>query len=87
MWTGFALAAPAFVWAANRLYEMPFLPSRGVIIGFNVAAFLALLAAAAGALKLIEMISRPRAEFRYGYGILAASALVTVIGLVAYLMG
>jgi hypothetical protein len=87
LWTGFALAAPAFVWAANRLYEMPFLPSRGVAVGFNVAAFLALLMAAAGALRLIEMISRPRAAFRYGYGILAASALLTVVSLVAYVMG
>jgi hypothetical protein len=87
LWTGIALAAPAFVWAANKLYEMPFLPSRGVAIGFNVAAFFALLVAAVGALRLIEMISRPRAAFRYGYGVLAASALLTVVGLVAYLMG
>jgi hypothetical protein len=87
LWTGFALAAPGFVWAANKLYEMPFQLSPASATTFNVAAFMALLAAGAGALRLIEMMSRPRAAFRVGYGILAAAALIVGVGLAARAMG
>ena len=51
---------------------------------FEVAARLALLAAAAGALRLVEMMSRPRTAFRLGYGLLAASALPVGIGFIYY---
>jgi len=88
LWIGFALAAPGFVWAANRLYEMTsYVPRPGIWITFNLAAFMALLAAGAGALRLIEMMSGPRAAFRVGYGILAAAALLMGVGLVASAMG
>ncbi len=87
LWIGLALAAPGFVWAANHLYEMPFLPSPGSATVFHVAAFMALLAAGAGALRLMEMMSRPRAAFGVGYGILAAAALLMGAGLVARAMG
>ena len=87
LWTGFALAAPGFVWAANKLYEMLLLPSPGSAITFSVAAFMALLAAGAGALRLIQIMSRPRAAFRVGYGILAAAALMMGVGLIARAMG
>ena len=52
-----------------------------------MAAHMALLAAAVGALRLVEMMSRPRAAFRFGYGLLAASALLAGVGLVAYATG
>jgi hypothetical protein len=76
LWIAIALASPGFVWAVNKLYEMPFLPSPGSAITFYVAAFMALLAAGVGALRLIEMMSRSHTAFRVGYGILAAAALI-----------
>jgi hypothetical protein len=86
-WIAIALASPGIVWAVKTLYEMPFLPSPATAITFYVAAFLALLAAGGGALRLIEVISGPHAAFRVAYGILAAAALLMVVGLVARAMG
>jgi hypothetical protein len=87
-WIGLALASPGFVWGANKLFEMI---SNGIppVIwtSFDVAARLALLAAAAGALRLVETVSRPRAAFRVGYALLAASALLLSVGLSAHAMG
>lgn len=87
LWIAIALASPGFVWAVNKLYETPFLPSPGSAITFYVAAFMALLAAGVGALRLIEMMSRSHTAFRVGYGILAAAALIMGVGLVARAMG
>ena len=87
-WIGVALASPGVVSAANKLFEMISNGIHPVIwIGFGVAARLALLAAAAGALRLVETMSRPRAAFRVGYALLAASALLVGVGWVAYAMG
>ncbi|MGA8616441.1 MAG: hypothetical protein WB760_33050 [Xanthobacteraceae bacterium] len=87
-WIGIAHASPGVVWAANKLFEMVSNNIHPVIwIGFGVAARLALLAAAAAALKLVQTMSRPRAAFRVGYALLAASALLLGAGLVAYATG
>jgi hypothetical protein len=87
-WIGVALASPGFVWAADNLYEMmSSVPRLGVFSAFNSAAHMALLAAAAGALRLAEMISRPREAFRVGYGLLAASMLPLGVGLFAHATG
>lgn len=84
-WIGVALASPGFVWAANKLFVMISNGIHPVIwYSFEVAARLALLAAAAGALRLVEMMSRPRTAFRLGYGLLAASALPVGIGFIYY---
>lgn len=88
LWIGVALALPGFVWAANRLYELTSsVPHLGIFFLFYWAAFLALVAAAIGALRLIETISTPHAAFRVGYGVLAASALLVGVGWVAYATG
>jgi len=87
-WISVALASPGFVWAANKLFVMISNGIHPVIwTSFDVAARLALLAAAAGALRLVETVSRPRAAFRVGYAFLAASALLLGVGLSAYAMG
>jgi hypothetical protein len=87
-WIGVALASPGFVWAANKVFEMISNGIHPVIwIGFGVAGRLALLAAAAGALRLVETMSRPPAALRVGYALLAASALLLGVGLIAYSMG
>src|ERR1700742_1422957 len=64
-WIAIAFASPGIVWAVKTLYEIPFLPSPATAITFYVAAFLALLAAGGGALRLIEMMSRPHVAFRF----------------------
>lgn len=87
LWTGFALAAPGFVWAVNKLYEMLFLPSPASATTFYVSAFIALLAAGAAALRLMQIVSRPHPAFRFGYGVLAAAALLMGVSLVARSMG
>ena len=84
-WIGVALASPGFVWLANRLFDMIGNGIHPVIwTSFEAAARLALLAAAAGALRLVEMMSRSRPAFRLGYGLLAAAALPVGIGLIFY---
>jgi hypothetical protein len=87
-WIGAVLVLPGLVWVANNLRTMN--PERSSVIGFlmsGVAAQLALLAAAAGALGLVETVSRPHAAFRVGYALLAVYAFVLGIGLVENLMG
>jgi hypothetical protein len=86
-WIAIAFASPGIVWAVKTLYEIPFLPSPATAITFYVAAFLALLAAGGGALRLIEMMSRPHVAFRFAYGMLAAAALVMAVSLLARAMG
>jgi hypothetical protein len=89
LWIGVALASPGFVWAADKLFEMMSSTIIHPVIwsALAVAARLTLLAAAAGALRLVETMSRSRAVFRVGYALLAASALLVGVGLVTYAMG
>jgi hypothetical protein len=84
-WIGFALASPGLVWAAGNLREwIQSTPASSMRYDL-VAAYLAALAAAAGALKLIEMMSRlPRVAVRIGYALLAVTALWVGIGQIAF---
>jgi hypothetical protein len=85
LWIGIGLASPALMWAVSHLREMMSnMRSPAMSITFGVAAGLAYLAAGASALRLVETISRPHAAFRVGYWVLAAAALLTVIGFLAY---
>lgn len=87
-WTAFVLAPPGFLWAVNILRMMsPERLSLSSLMMSSAAASLALLAAASGALRLVETMSRPHAAFRIGYGLLAVYALMVGVGLVAHLMG
>jgi hypothetical protein len=86
LWIGAALALPGVVWAAKSLYGLVGSPLQ-FYFTFYFAAYLALLAAAFGALRLIEIISAPHAAFRVGYGLLAASALLVGVGWLAYARG
>jgi hypothetical protein len=51
------------------------------------AGQIASLAAAAGALRLVETISAPHAWLRFGYAVLAAYAIVVCVGLAADVLG
>jgi hypothetical protein len=87
-WIGIALASPGLVWAATSLREITSsMPSPAIFTAFNVAAYLALLAAAAGALKLAETMSGSHAAFRLGYWILAAAAVTVGVSVFAHTMG
>jgi putative Mn2+ efflux pump MntP len=87
-WIGVVLALPGLLWAANSLRMMSPVPSSlAWMIMSSAATPLALLAAACGALRLVETMSRPHVAFRVGYGLLAAYALVVGIALLANLMG
>lgn len=84
-WIGAALASPGFVWAANKLFEMFSSGIHPAIwLSFSAAARLALLAAAAGALRLVEAMSPPHTAFRAGYALLAAAAVLMGVGLLSY---
>lgn len=87
LWVAIALASPGLVWAANHLYELTSHLHPAAFTAFNLAAYLALLAAAAGALRLSEIVSGPHTVFRVGYGILAVAALVASLNILAYAMG
>jgi len=88
VWVGLVLTSPGFVWAADKLFV---LVSNGIHpaiwIGFSLAGRLALLAAAAGALRLIETMSRPHAAFRAGYALLAVATVLLGVGWSAYGIG
>lgn len=87
-WIGAVVALPGLLWAANSVRMMN--PERSLATWFimsGAATQLAFLAAAGGALRLVETMSRPHAAFRFGYMLLAAYALVVGIGLVDNLMG
>jgi hypothetical protein len=83
-WIGVALASPGLVWAVGNLREW-IQPTPASSIRYDlVAAYLATLAAGAGALKLIEMMSRlSPAAVRIGYALLAVTALWVGIGQIA----
>lgn len=86
-WIWVALASPGFVWAANSLLGLTVHMSLPLIRTLGVASSLAFLASAAGALRLLETLSRPHAAFRIGYGLLAAYAFLFAFGQVASAMG
>jgi len=86
-WIGVVLALPGLLWAADSLFGLMSQRPIPLILTFSVAASLALLAAGAGALRLVETMSTPHPGFAVGYGVLAASALLLGIGLAAYAMG
>jgi len=88
-WIGVALALPGFVWAANSLLNLTSYAPTSVVWIFvpGAAAHLAFLAAAVGALRLAETMSGPHPAYRIGYGLLAASALLVGIFMIAHLAG
>ena len=82
-WIAVALVSPGFVWAAHSLLGLTghmSLPLNGTL---GVTSSTAFLVSAAGALRLVEIMWRPHAAFRIGYGILAVYALFVVAGVVA----
>jgi len=89
LWIGIALASPALVWAAfTGVHEMTsYGYSPAISLTFGLATRFAHLAAAAGALKLVETLSGPHAAFRIGYWVLAAAALLVGISFLTYAMG
>ena len=82
-WIGVCLASPGLVWIFGNLRE--WVPAIfATQIGYDViAVYFAALAAGAGALKLVEMMSRSHPAFRVGYALLAMTALWVAIGLIA----
>lgn len=88
-WIGVALALPGLLWALGHLRPfMNYVPTSTSIVVLPFMAFsLAMLAAAAGALRLIEILWKPHVAFRVGYGILAAAALISVANWIAHFAG
>jgi hypothetical protein len=84
LWIGVALASPGFAWAGNKLFEMMSNIDLVIWAWFGMAARFAPLAAAAGALRLVETMSRPRTAFSVGYGFLAVLALLVGVGLMPH---
>jgi hypothetical protein len=84
---GAALASPSFIWAANNFLGFVSHVPAPLIRTLSETGYVAFLAAAAGALRLVETMSRAHAALRVGYGILAASALLVSVSFVAHAMG
>ena len=87
LWIGIGLASPGLVWAANHLHELTSSLNMGVYTAFRFATAFALLAAAACALHLVETVFRTHIAVRIGYGVLAISAFMTCLNLLAYVTG
>jgi hypothetical protein len=86
-WIGVALASPGLVWAVGNLREW-IQPTPASSIRYDlIAAYLAVLAAGAGALWLVEVMSRPHAAFRVGYALLALTALLVGVVQIGNAMG
>ena len=96
-WIAAAFALPALVWAMTSVKSLGdtvagglghYEPSRVTdLIMIYMAVQIASLAAAAGALRLVETISAPRAWLRFGYAVLAVYAIVVGVGLAADILG
>jgi hypothetical protein len=96
-WIAAALALPALVWPMNIVKGLGYSLATGLgnyeparltdLIMIYAAVQIASLAAAAGALRLVETISKPHAWLRFGYAVLAAYAIVVCVGLAADLSG
>jgi hypothetical protein len=85
---GVALASPGLVWAVANLRELIGQPIPATSVRFDVvAAYLAMLAAGAGALWLVEAMSRSHAAFRVGYALLAVTVLWVGVVQIALAMG
>jgi hypothetical protein len=87
LWIGIGLASPGLVWAADHLHELIGQFNLGIFSAFKTAAYLALLAAAACAIRLAETVSLPHIVVRIGYGVLAIAAFTSCFNLLAYAMG
>jgi hypothetical protein len=86
-WIGVALASPGLVWAVGNLREW-IQPTPASSIRYDlIAVYLAVLAAGAGALRLMEVMSRPHAAFRAGYALLALTALLVGVVQIGDAMG
>ena len=86
-WIGVALASPGIVWAARSILGLVGNLPLGAASALYVATSLMALAAAAGALRLVEKMVGPHAAVRTGYGLLAASALLVCVSYFASAMG
>ncbi|NPU09938.1 hypothetical protein HL666_04115 [Bradyrhizobium sp. 83002] len=79
-WIGAALALPCHLWLVNvvkLIGDQPLSSMERIV--FGLAAQLAFLAAAAGALRLVEWLSKPRFIFRVGYWFLAVFAVLACV--------
>jgi hypothetical protein len=86
-WIGVALASPGLVWAVGDLREW-IQPTPVSSVRYDlVALYLAVLAAAAAALRLTEVMSRPHAAFRAGYALLALTAVLIGVVQIGNAMG
>jgi hypothetical protein len=87
-WIGVALASPGLVWAVANFRDLIGRPIPVTTVRFDlVAAYLAVLAAGAGALWLAVAMSRSYVAFRIGYALLAVTALLVGVVQVADAMG
>lgn len=88
-WIGIALASPGVLWAAGSLLNITSYRPTSVlwIMAVSTVTNLAFPAAAAGALRLMEILSRPHVVFRIGYAVLAISVAVSVVSLINYFTG
>lgn len=96
-WVAGAFALPALVWTMNIVKGLGDTVAGGLghyeparftdLIMIYVAGQIASLAAAAGALRLVETISGPHAWLRFGYAVLAVYAIVASVGLAADVLG
>jgi len=96
-WVAAAFALPALLWAMNIVKGLGYNAVEGLgyyeparlidLIMIYTAAQIASLAAAAGALRLVETISAPHAWLRFGYAVLTAYAIVVCVGLAADVLG
>jgi hypothetical protein len=86
-WIGIALVSPALIWAATHIYEFTGRYDLAIARDLAIAPHFALLVAAAAALRLAETESSPHVAFRIGYGVLAASTIMTCAELIARPLG
>ena len=89
LWIGAALALPGVLWLVDGVMTLTSstLTYTTWYRVFSMANQLAVLAAAAAAFGLMEMISRRHAALRVAYGLLAASALLSLYSFMAHSIG
>jgi hypothetical protein len=80
-WIAPAFALPGFMWAIGAVKSLNNVEPPRLIdfVMIGTSTQIAFLAAAAGALRLIEAISAPHAWLRFGYAILIAHAVVVCV--------
>lgn len=79
VWVGLALVSPALAFAAIGVYQLVARPLTPVPAGFGAVAHVAVLAAAAAAIQLVQKLSQARRTLCVYYVILAIAALTTTI--------